>query len=150
RSGWRAGQLLRAGRAFASRDEAHRTHRGSLRRAVAGDCAVPASDGGAARKADCSRAAEAGREPGCGRSAVGGGHRLMLAGESAATSDAAATLESLRNRGIVVWADGGQLRYRAPGGALAEDDVERLRASKAQILALLSGRGDPAAREPAL
>ncbi|WP_324194345.1 non-ribosomal peptide synthetase [Nocardia blacklockiae] len=44
----------------------------------------------------------------------------------------------LRQRGVHLWADGDQLRFRAPRGALTADDRERLVAHKPAVLAHLA------------
>lgn len=46
-------------------------------------------------------------------------------------------LARLRGMGVLLWEEGGQLRYRAPRGALSEKELGLLRQAKAQILDLL-------------
>lgn len=48
-------------------------------------------------------------------------------------------LESIRKKGIRLWSENGQLHYKAPNGALTQDEIERLRVSRYQIVALLEG-----------
>jgi NRPS condensation-like uncharacterized protein len=61
--------------------------------------------------------------------------------------DVADLLESVRRKGVHVWSESGQLRYRAPKGALTEQEIQRLRASKAAMIALLlRAPSDPDAR----
>ncbi len=43
----------------------------------------------------------------------------------------------LQLRGVQLWSEHGQLRYRAPKGSLSGDDLKALRESKDQIIALL-------------
>ena len=40
-------------------------------------------------------------------------------------------------KGVRLWSEDGQLRYKAPKGALTAEDVEVLRASRSQLVALL-------------
>ena len=51
---------------------------------------------------------------------------------------AAALLQSLRAKGVSLWAEGDRIRFRAPVGALAEPDKEALRERREAVLALLS------------
>jgi hypothetical protein len=53
------------------------------------------------------------------------------------TDDLADILGHLRRKGVRLWSENGRLRYRAPKGALNDEDVQRLRVSGQQILALL-------------
>lgn len=61
-------------------------------------------------------------------------------------------LGSLRSKGVRLWSENGQLHYKAPKGALNQEEIERLRVSRGQIVALLeTGIGADAAeprREP--
>jgi len=50
---------------------------------------------------------------------------------------AAELLERLRDAGVDLWADGERLRYDAPAESLTEELLERLRAHKPEILALV-------------
>jgi len=50
---------------------------------------------------------------------------------------AAEVLGRIRDKGVRIWSTNGQLHYKAPKGALTAEDVERLRTSKGQIVALL-------------
>ena len=47
-------------------------------------------------------------------------------------------LDELRVLGVELWAESGQLRYRAPKGVLSDDDLERIRGLKEELLAELS------------
>ncbi len=47
-------------------------------------------------------------------------------------------LSNLRQRGVQLWAEGGQLRYRAPKDALPPDLLEELRRRKSDILNFLT------------
>lgn len=55
---------------------------------------------------------------------------------------AADLLVLLRSRGIKVWRDNGCLRYQAPKGLLTQDDLEKLGAAKADLIALLQPSSD--------
>jgi len=62
-----------------------------------------------------------------------------------------AVIEAFGRKGVRFWQENGQLRYEAPRGALTSQDLERLRANKANIIAHLSSRSEPAEPEdPAL
>lgn len=52
-------------------------------------------------------------------------------------SAAVDVFDIIRNRGIRLWLDSGQLRYQAAQGALTREDIELLRTSKAQIIEYL-------------
>lgn len=49
-------------------------------------------------------------------------------------------LGPVQNKGIRLWLESGQLHYRATKGALTPEEIERLRASRAQIVAFLEAR----------
>lgn len=59
-------------------------------------------------------------------------------------------LESVRNKGVRLWSEHGQLRYKALKGALAKEEIEELRASRGQIVALLEKTPDGETAEPRL
>lgn len=59
-------------------------------------------------------------------------------------------LASARRKGVRIWSDNGQLRYQAPKGALAPEDVERLRSARSQIIALLESVSPDLSVEPSL
>ena len=46
-------------------------------------------------------------------------------------------LGRVRRKGVKLWSENGQLHYKAPRGALTEEDIEILRQSSGQIVALL-------------
>jgi hypothetical protein len=46
-------------------------------------------------------------------------------------------LAEMRQKGVTLWSEDGQLRYRAPKGALTTEEVARLRASKCELVAFL-------------
>jgi hypothetical protein len=46
-------------------------------------------------------------------------------------------LRSVRAKGTVLWLENGQLRYRAPAGALGSDDLSRLRSLRHAIIEVL-------------
>lgn len=50
---------------------------------------------------------------------------------------AAEMIVAMRLKGVRIWSDNGQLRYQSSKGALTEDDIGRLRALKAEILAFI-------------
>jgi hypothetical protein len=50
---------------------------------------------------------------------------------------AARVLESVRNKGVRLWLQGGQLRYHAPKGALTAAQMDKLRESRSKIVTLL-------------
>ncbi|MFF0827682.1 amino acid adenylation domain-containing protein [Brevibacillus sp. NPDC003359] len=52
-------------------------------------------------------------------------------------------LMRLRRDGIFLWEENGSLRYRAPRGTLAADDLQALKEQKADILALLRAESQP-------
>jgi len=51
---------------------------------------------------------------------------------------AAVLLESLRSRGVILSADGDQIKYRAPRGTMTPDLRQALADRKGELLALLS------------
>lgn len=56
-----------------------------------------------------------------------------------------ALVQTLRNRGIRLWSEEGQLRYSAPPGSFDEDIRERVRAQRDALVAWLAQGGAPAA-----
>ena len=61
---------------------------------------------------------------------------------------ASAMLLEIREKGIRLWSEGGELRYKAPRGALTTDDIDRLRGLKGQIVSLLEQGRKSSAAEP--
>lgn len=61
---------------------------------------------------------------------------------------AAAVLEAVRKKGVRLWLENGQLRYKAPRGLLSEAEIEALKHSKEHIVAQLrnSDHADESAR----
>lgn len=57
--------------------------------------------------------------------------------KNVALNEIAAVVGSVRKKGVKLWAVDGELRYKAPRGALTAEELERLRASKSQIAFLL-------------
>ncbi|MDB6090699.1 MAG: putative non-ribosomal peptide synthetase [Gammaproteobacteria bacterium] len=55
-----------------------------------------------------------------------------------------------RNKGVRLWSENGQLHYKAPKGVLTQLEIERLRLSKDQIVALLERANDAKGVEPKL
>lgn len=62
----------------------------------------------------------------------------------------AEVLGSVRRKGVRLWSENGQLHYKAPKGALTREEIERLRVSKGQIVALLERAAVAEAAEPRL
>lgn len=52
-------------------------------------------------------------------------------------------LATARNKGVKFWCEAGQLRYRAPAGALTPAEVELLRSAKGQIISTILGATGP-------
>ena len=50
-------------------------------------------------------------------------------------------LASMRCKGVRLWTDKGQLRFKAPQGALTQRELERLRACRTEIFDLLENEG---------
>jgi TubC N-terminal docking domain len=53
------------------------------------------------------------------------------------TADITDVLRVIQKKGIELWAEGGELHYRGPKGALSSRELDRLRASKRQLIAHL-------------
>jgi hypothetical protein len=49
-------------------------------------------------------------------------------------------IADLAGRGVDLWADAGQLRFRGPSGALTDTDKDALRSRKAELIAYLAAR----------
>lgn len=56
----------------------------------------------------------------------------------------------VRKKGVRFWSENGQLHYKAPKGVLTQEEVERLRVSRGQIIALLERATAAEAAEPRL
>ncbi|MDH6351182.1 non-ribosomal peptide synthetase [Brevibacillus sp. 1238] len=52
-------------------------------------------------------------------------------------------LTRLREEGVSIWEEAGNLRYKAPKGSLAPEDLQMLREQKAEIVALLQKEAQP-------
>jgi Condensation domain/TubC N-terminal docking domain len=66
----------------------------------------------------------------------------MTAGRSQGSFDSIAhVLGSIREKGVRLWSENGQLRYQAPKGVLTRDELEQLRASRRELIALLERAG---------
>jgi hypothetical protein len=52
-------------------------------------------------------------------------------------------IRDLEKRGVRLWSQDGQLRYKAPCGTLSSREVKSLGASRVQLLSVLAGRGTP-------
>jgi hypothetical protein len=46
-------------------------------------------------------------------------------------------MRHVRDKGVTLWLENGQLRYKAPKGALSGTEIQRLRESKDQVISLL-------------
>lgn len=57
-------------------------------------------------------------------------------------------LACVRKKNVKLWSENGQLHYRAPKGVLAQEEIERLKISKGQIVALLEQAAGVATAEP--
>jgi hypothetical protein len=55
------------------------------------------------------------------------------------TLDALSILRRMQDQGVFFWVEAGQLRFRSPKGALAAEDLQRLRSCKGELIALLGG-----------
>lgn len=58
-----------------------------------------------------------------------------------------AFLAELRRRGVVLWVDGNQVRYRAPRGAVTPELLETMRLCKEDLLQYLRYTADPRAED---
>lgn len=56
-------------------------------------------------------------------------------------------LERMRRRGMHLWSDNGQLRYRAPKGVIGPAEIERLRAARTEIVEMLENPQNAAVGE---
>jgi Condensation domain/TubC N-terminal docking domain len=65
----------------------------------------------------------------------------MNASRDNSLADVADVLGYVRKLGVKLWLQDGELRYRAPKGALTQVDIARLHASKDKLVALLKGVG---------
>jgi hypothetical protein len=59
-------------------------------------------------------------------------------------------LRSVRKKGVRLWSENGQLYYKAPKGALTQDEFDKLRVSKSQLVALLEIGAGGETSEPRL
>jgi hypothetical protein len=57
-------------------------------------------------------------------------------------------LAELRRRGVVLFLEGGTVRYRAPAGALDQDLKQALAERKAEVVAVLAGEAAGDGRPP--
>lgn len=62
---------------------------------------------------------------------------VSLANSQVSMDRIADILGSVRKKGVRLWSENGQLHYRAPKGAFTQEEIECLRASRGQIVALL-------------
>jgi len=56
-------------------------------------------------------------------------------------------LAAIHQKGIQLWVDGPQLRYKAPGGVSIDDEVRALQQRKAEIIAILTAKRSEAPHE---
>jgi hypothetical protein len=75
---------------------------------------------------------------------------MNSADNQASVSVVADVLGSVRKKGVRLWSENGQLHYRAPKGALTQEEVDRLRGSRGQIVAFLEAAADSATAESSL
>lgn len=59
-------------------------------------------------------------------------------------------LGRIRRKGVKVWLNGGELRYRAPKGVLSREELEQLKSLSAPIVAFLESSGGGDITEPKL
>lgn len=59
-------------------------------------------------------------------------------------ADVADVLRAIKKKGVELWADGGKLHYKAPKGALSPLDLDKLRASRSQLIAHFERTGESA------
>lgn len=57
-------------------------------------------------------------------------------------------LQRVRGKGVSLWSENGRLRYKAPKGALTEEEIEEIRSVKDQIVAILEGARGTGTAEP--
>jgi hypothetical protein len=69
---------------------------------------------------------------------------------SEATGDIANVIGYVRGKGVRLWLEDGQLRYKAPKGVLSREEIERLRESSREIVALLECSPGATVTEPEL
>jgi hypothetical protein len=65
------------------------------------------------------------------------------------THKIADVLVDIRKRGVRLWSENGQLRYKAPKGVLTPTDLEAIRESKGQLVRLLETAVETGSVEPA-
>jgi hypothetical protein len=63
--------------------------------------------------------------------------KLSLVNNPVSTESIRHVLGSIRNKGVKLWAENGRLHYKAPKGTLTRNEIEQLRASTSQLVALL-------------
>lgn len=66
---------------------------------------------------------------------------MSSVGQRASAESVAELVEHLQSKGVSLWAEQGQLRYKSPKGALTHGDVESLRISKSEILDFVQSAG---------
>jgi Condensation domain/TubC N-terminal docking domain len=62
---------------------------------------------------------------------------MNLVNRAESSGRIADVLGAVRQKGVRLWAENGQLRFKAPKGALTQQEVERIQLSKEEIIALL-------------
>jgi hypothetical protein len=61
-------------------------------------------------------------------------------------SSVAVVVGHVRRKGVKIWSQDGQLRYRAPRGVLTPEEIARMSASRREIIALLESEQRPTSR----
>ena len=63
-------------------------------------------------------------------------------------NDIVTVISAMHAKGIRIWSEGGKLNYRRTGGPLASEDIQALRARKAEILDFLDSSRATATKDP--
>lgn len=75
---------------------------------------------------------------------------MHSANSQVSMSRIADVLGYVRKKGVRLWSENGELHYRAPKGALTQEEIERIRVSRGQIVALLEKAAAAETTEPKL
>lgn len=62
----------------------------------------------------------------------------------------AEVIRAVRRKGVVLWSEAGELRFRGPKGALTREELEKLRAARSHVIALLESSSAAWELEPPL
>ena len=69
------------------------------------------------------------------------GKAIMWSPDGQCSNDAVADLMGhFRDKGVRLWSEDGRLHYKAPRGALTQDEIEKLRAFKSELIALVKSK----------